>query len=120
MSYQVGGACYATTVEAGAAACAAYAPVSTLVEDGAVIRTVSCLSADTSSGSLNLQVSSTPISGGASSTSTVQQQIAFPECRQQDYVVAGEVVFAAILAAWVGCWGLWKITTFLNWSRGDA
>lgn len=120
MSYQVGAACYATVVDAGSAACAAYAPVSTLIQDGTVVRTVSCFSADASTGALNFQISSTPVDGSASTIATVSQAISFPVCSQGDYVAAAEVVAAAMLAAWAAAYGLNAIRRYIDWSRGEA
>lgn len=120
MSYQVGAACYATVVEAGGAACAAYAPVSTLVLDGAAVRTVSCTSADPSTGALKLQISTTPVDGSAGTSTVVSQSIAFPECTQGDYVAAAEIIFGAVLAAWALVWGLNAVRRYLDWSRGES
>ncbi|MDK6078350.1 hypothetical protein [Massilia varians] len=120
MSYQVGAACYATVVDAGAAACAQYAPVSSLVQDGAVIRTVSCSSADPTSGALFLHISSTPSDGLGQTTSvTVKQSISFPDCQQSAYVQAAQVVFGACLGLWSVIWCGKKILELLNWGRGD-
>jgi hypothetical protein len=119
MSYQVGASCYATVVDAGGAACAAYAPISSIVADGAVVRTVTCTSADPSTGSLNLQISSTPIDGSASSIAYVSQAIAFPSCTQSDYVAATEIVVAAVLACWAAVYALNAIRKYLDWSRGE-
>jgi hypothetical protein len=120
MSYQVGSACFATVVEAGGAACAAFAPVSTLVSNGTVLRTVSCSSADLSTGALNLQITSTPVDGSATTTATISQVISYPDCKQADYVAAGEVILGALLAAWALCYGPYAVTRLLNSSRGDA
>lgn len=98
MSYQVGAACYATVVDAGGAACTAYAPVSTLVSDGAILRTASCSSVDSTTGALNLQITSTPVDGTASTTAIVSQTISYPACIQADYILAGEIVAGALLA----------------------
>lgn len=120
MSYQVGAACYATRVDAGAATCAAYAPVSQLVQDGAVIRTVSCSGADSSTGALNLTITSTPVSGGLPSVAVVQQAITFPDCQQFAWVDAAEVIFAACLGLWAIIYGGKKIIETLNWGRGES
>ena len=120
MSYQVGAACYATLVDAGTAACAAYAPVSQLVQDGAVIRTVSCSGADSSTGALNLNITSTPVGGGASSVTVVQQSIAYPDCQQGAWLQAGEAIAASLLGLWVCIYVGKKIIDTINWGRGDA
>lgn len=119
MSYQVGSACYATVVEAGGAACAAFTPVTSLVLDGSAVRTVSCTSADSSTGALHLQITSTPVDGSAGTTAVVSQSISYPDCMQADYVAAGEVIAGALLAAWAGIYGLQAIRNYLNWARGD-
>lgn len=120
MSYQVGAACYATLVDAGTAACAAYAPVSQLVQDGAVIRTVSCTSADPLTGALNLHISSSPIDGSTATSASVQQAITFPDCQQFAWVEAAEVLFAACLGLWAVCYGGYKILELLRWGRGES
>lgn len=120
MSYQVGAACYATVVDAGVAACAAYAPISNLVSNGAVIRTISCTSADAVTGALNLRVTSTPISGGASTVTQVKQVISYSPCVQGDYVAAGELIFASVLTVWAAAYGVNAIRRYLDWARGDG
>lgn len=120
MSFQVGSACYATVVDAGVAACAQYAPVSTLIQDGAVIRTVSCSSADATTGALNLNISSTPVDGSAGTVATVQQAITYADCQQFAWVQAAEVVFAALLGLWAVCYAGYKIISLLRWGRGDS
>lgn len=120
MSYQVGAACYATVVDAGVAACAAYTPVSTLVSNGAVIRTISCTSADAVTGALKLQVTSTPVSGGASTITQVKQVISYSPCVQGDFVAAGELIFASVLTAWAALYGVNAIRRYLDWSRGEV
>jgi hypothetical protein len=120
MSFQVGAACFATVVDAGAAACAQYAPVSTLVQDGAVIRTVSCSSADTTTGALNLNISSTPVNGSSASTATVQQSITFPGCQQAAYVQAASVIFGSALGLWSVIWCGKKLIETINWGRGES
>lgn len=120
MSYQVGAACYATVVDAGGAACAAYAPLSTLVSNGAILRTVSCTSADSSTGALNFQITSTPVDGSATTTAIISQVISYPSCTQSDYLAASEIVIGAVLAVWASVYGLNEIRKYLGWSRGDA
>lgn len=120
MSYQVGAACYATLVDAGTAACAAYAPVSQLVQDGAVIRTVSCSGADSSTGALNLTITSSPVDGSPSSSAVVQQSITYPDCQQFAWVEAAEVIFASGLGLWAVIWCGKKIIETINWGRGES
>lgn len=120
MSYQVGAACYATLSDAGVAACAQYNPVSRLVQDGAVIRTVSCSGADPSTGALNLIITSTPVDGSASTTATVHQSIAYPACQQSAWVDAAEVVFSSALGLWSVIYGAKKLLELLHWGRGDT
>lgn len=97
MSYQVGVACYATAADAGAAACAQYTPVTTMVENGAVIRTVSCSTADSTTGALKLQITSTPVDGSPSTTVFVSHPIAFADCMWPKFAEAGVVVFGMLL-----------------------
>lgn len=120
MSYQVGLSCYATLVHAGGAACAAYTPVSTLVADGSILRTVSCQSADSSSGALNLTILSTPVDGSPATSSTVAQVLTYPSCTHGDYVAAVQVIIGAALAAWVLVWSVNAIRNFLDHQRGEA
>lgn len=120
MSFQVGSACYATVVDAGVAACAQYAPVSNLVQDGAVIRTVSCTSADATTGALNLNISSSPVDGSPGTIAIVQQAITFPDCQQFAWVQAAEVYFAACLGLATVCYCGYKIISLLRWGRGDS
>lgn len=120
MSYQVGAACYATLVDAGTAACAAYAPVSQLVQDGAVIRTVSCSGADATTGALNLSITSTPVDSGPGSTVIVQQAITYSDCQQFAYVDAAKVIFASALGLWCVIWCGKKLIETINWGRGES
>lgn len=120
MSYQVGAACYATLVDAGTAACAAYAPVSQLVQDGAVIRTVSCSGADLSTGALNLTITSSPVDGSPATTAFVQQAITYPDCQQFAWVDAAETVFGACLGLWAVIWCGKKLIKTINWGRGES
>lgn len=107
MSYQVGVACFATLAGAGSATCSQYTPVTALVEHGAVIRTVSCASADPTTGGLNLQITSTPVDGSPGVTAFVSQPIAFADCLWPQYVSGGLQVFAALLGVvvTVKAWG---------------
>lgn len=120
MSFQVGAACFATVVDAGAAACAQYQPVSTLVQDGAVLRTVSCSSADPSTGALNLNITSTPVDGSASSSAIVQQAISFSDCQEAAYVQAASIYFGAALGLWAVIWCGKKVIETINWGRGES
>lgn len=120
MSLQVGAFCYASPVEAGAAACGNFVPVSSLVDSGAAFRTVSCSSADAATGALNLRISTAPVDGSAATFTMVQQQVAFPNCRESDYYDAAEVILGAALGVWATWWGVMKIIHFLGWGRGDA
>lgn len=120
MSYQVGAACYATLVDAGTAACAAYAPVSQLVQDGAIIRTVSCSGADVSTGALNLNITSTPVDGSAASSVVVQQALAFSDCQEPAWREAGEAIASALLGLWLVIYVGKKIIDTINWGRGES
>lgn len=120
MSFQVGAACFATVVDAGAAACAQFQPVSTLVQDGAVIRTVSCSSADPMTGALNLNISSTLVDGSATSAVAVQQSITFSSCQHAIYVQAASVVFGSVLGLWSVIWCGKKVIETINWGRGES
>lgn len=121
MSYQVGLFCYSNLSEAGQAACVSFSPVSSMIDSGKYLRTISCQSASPITGALQLRVITTPLDGsGMTSTSTVEQSIAFPECQYQKYVDASEIIVGALLACIFSAYGLWKIRSILNWSRSDV
>ncbi len=117
MSYQVGLSCYATVPDAGQAACASFVPVSSI--NGDVLTSITCESADSSSGALNLHVVLTSLSSGGSSFSTVQEIPAFPSCVNGDYLAASEQITGALLSFSVVVWGAWKVVSYLRWNRGD-
>jgi hypothetical protein len=115
MSLQVGSACFANPVDAGAAACSAFLPVSAVSADGSQVRTVSCGSADPSTGALILNVATVGTTSGATSTSsTVSQLQAFPSCTQQDYVDAYQSIFLAVLGVLAVCLGPWWLHRILT------
>jgi len=114
MSYQVGSSCFATVVDAGAAACTAFVPVSQFIDNGAAVRTVSCGSSDAQSGALKLTISTAPIDGTPGTVATVVQQQAYPNCTQQDYVDAGLSITGAVLALIGTCFPLWALHRWLT------
>lgn len=120
MSLQVGLACYATPAQAGGAACSNFTPVTTLVADGTILRTVSCGSADPDSGALNLTVTSSPVAGGSSSAVVVQQVLEYPDCQYAAYADAWKVVFGAVLGLVVMVYVWRDFLGFLRWGRGDT
>ena len=121
MSYQVGLLCYATLPHAGQAACTNFVPITSFTDGATHLRTVSCQSASTTSGALQLKISTTSLDGTNSAVfSTVEQNIAFPDCQYQQYVDASELIAGALLACFFSAYGLWKIRSYLDWSRGDA
>lgn len=117
MSLQVGSVCYASPVDAGSAACAAFVPVSSI--SGGQVQTVSCGSSDSTTGALNLTVSSTNISSGVTSSIQISQLQTFPPCAQGDFIAAFEVLFAGLLGLWAMWYGGSKLIGFLGWSRGQ-
>ena len=120
MSYQVGAFCFATAADAGAAACARFEPVTSIVDSGATVRSVSCESFDISTGALNLEITSSPVAGGSSTYSTISQQIAFAPCQESVYLDAAEAISGLVLAAYFSAWGMLKIIQFLGVFRGSA
>lgn len=116
-SVQVGNACYASAVDSGAAACAAFVPVSSI--SSGQVQTVTCSSADANTGALNLVVTTTTISTGVTVTNNIQQLQSFPACNQADYVVAAEVVGSGVFAIFALIYGAKKILSILYWSRGS-
>ena len=111
MSYQVGVACFATMAGAGSATCSQFTPITSLVENGAVIRTVSCSSADPTTGVLNLQISSTPVDGSPSTITHASQPVTFADCLWPHYVNGGLQVFAVLLGivVTVKAWGYLQV-----------
>lgn len=114
MSYQVGLACYADLSGAGAAACAAFAPVTSILSDGS-ISTASCSSSD-ATGALILQVATV---GATTSTTFRTLPVAFQPCQYGDYVDAGLTIFVALLVLWAALYPFKRIIDFLGWSRGS-
>lgn len=116
MPLQVGLSCFDTPVSAGEAACSSFTPVSSI--DASGVRSVSCSGADPATGALILSVATTP-TGGATTYTTVEQQLAFPDCFQSNYIQAAEQLFGVLLAAWAITYGAWKVLGFIKWNRGD-
>jgi hypothetical protein len=115
MSLQVGDSCYASPVDAGVAACAAFVPVSQITDNGAKFRTIYCSGADLATGGLQLVVTTTDtVTGGASTTAEITQQIAFPPCLEQVKTDAYLSIFGAVLAAVVICYAVWRVVAFMN------
>ena len=115
MSLQVGSFCYATDLDAGRAACSSFVPVTTIDSNG--IRTASCSGID-ENGALQISVMTTD-NFNVSTSVVLSQQIAFPPCVQDDYLLAGEQIAGAFLAAACVIYGMWKIKSYLTWNRGD-
>jgi hypothetical protein len=118
MSLQVGASCYASAADAGRAACSQFSPMLHVGETTA--RTISCTSADATSGALNLKIVSTDLASSAVTVTTTQQLQDYPPCVIQDYVDSLEVVAAAVLAVWSIWYCGMKLVGFLGWSRGDS
>lgn len=117
MSLQVGMSCYSTAAQAGRAACSQYQPLSTI--NGNILKTVSCSSADTSTGALHLDIVTTDTSTSSVSSVQVSQQITFSDCVNQDYIDAAAIIFPALLAVYVVWICGWKMLSFVGWSRGE-
>lgn len=114
MSYQVGPVCYSTVVHAGGAACAAFNPVTTLTNDGTVVRTVSCSGVDQDTGALLLLVSSKAVDNSTETSTTMTQTVAFADCQYPAFVKAGMAISGALLSAVVIAWCWWKVADFIN------
>jgi hypothetical protein len=69
MSLQVGASCYASAADAGRAACSQFSPMLHVGETTA--RTISCTSADATSGALNLKIVSTDLASSAVTVTAV-------------------------------------------------
>lgn len=117
MSMQVGASCYASSVDAGRAACASFDPVTTITASS--VRTVTCASSDGVTGALNLSVSDTDIATNTTTITAISQLPAFPDCVQSDYVDAIGIIFAGLLSIWCIWICAWKLLSFLGWSRGE-
>lgn len=115
MSLQVGPHCYATALDAGAPACAAFVPVSSL--SGNQLTTISCSSVRTD-GSL-LMVRSVADTTGATNPVLTEfiQQPSYPPCVEADYLTAVEGIVGPILGTLMLCWGLWRVASYLGWGR---
>jgi hypothetical protein len=118
MSYQVGWACFATLQDAGTAACTQFAPVTSFTGGGQNISTASCLYSG-ADGTLQLKISTAPITGGVPVVTSVALPAAYQQCLYPDFVDAGLLIFVALLTVWATTYGMRKIISFLNWSRGD-
>ena len=118
MSYQVGAFCYASLADAGSAACASFAPVTSIVNGGASITTVSCQSS-TDAGALNLMIVTNPTDGSSGmSVRAVTQYIVYQPCQEAKYWDAGFTVGGYVLALLCVCVPLWRFTKWLGWGRG--
>ncbi|MDO9421058.1 MAG: hypothetical protein Q7T66_10375 [Herminiimonas sp.] len=123
MSYQVGLFCYATPVEAGAATCGRYDPVSSVTSGGDQVMTVSCEGVNSDTGALLLKVASTPTNGSASTYRTVEQIPVFAPCQQADLMAAGMEIFWALVGLIVVPYCLYKffmrLIDYRNSHRGN-
>lgn len=118
MSYQVGAACYTTPGYAGGAACAAFTPVTSFIQDGSAVRTVSCLSADSQSGALNLQISTKPVDG-PEVIAYVSQSFAFPECNNNYLIKSSFAMVGLAITTFMLVYVFWKFSSYLSHGRAD-
>jgi hypothetical protein len=109
MSYQVGVFCYATPVDAGAAACGRFTPVSAVTSGGDFVVTVSCEGVNPDTGALQLQVASTPTSGAGTTYKTVEQMPVLFPCQHQDYLDAFSSVFWVLVSVIVVPYCLFRL-----------
>ena len=120
MSYQVGAFCYASLADAGSAACASFAPVTSIVNGGASITTISCQSA-TDAGALNLMSVTNPTDGSSGmSVRAVTQYVAYQPCQEAKYWEAGFTIVGAVLGLVCISVPLWRFCNWLVWGRGES
>jgi hypothetical protein len=117
MALQVGGSCYATVVDAGAAACAEYNQAGFM--DATNIYTTTCTSANATTGVLNLSVITTKISTNVSTVKALTVSPAYPPCNEPAHLAAYETIFGGVLALFAICYGGYKVISFLGYSRGS-
>jgi regulator of PEP synthase PpsR (kinase-PPPase family) len=117
MSLQVGSFCYADAVAAGRAACSQFQPVSHISDT--VASTLSCSSADATTGALNLSIVSTNLSTMVVTTSTTQQLQDYMSCVLGDYMDFFGTIFAALMLLYLTWFFGQKILRTLNWGRGE-
>jgi hypothetical protein len=117
VSLQVGSSCYASPADAGRAACSQFSPM--LHVGDTTARTITCTSADASTGALNLKIVSTDLASSAVSVTTTQQLQDYPPCVQQDYIDSLEVVAGAFLGLWALYYFGRKVMQLLSWTRGE-
>lgn len=117
MPYQVGAHCYATKLDAGPPACAAFTPVSVVQGDSLV--TVGCSSVNADA-SLLMYRSVANMTSGTISTTSFSQTLNYGDCQENDYLIAASALAGPILALLVSCWTLWKIISYLGWGRADS
>lgn len=116
-SVQVGASCYATPVDAGAAACAAH--VSSVTVQGGDVVSLSCAGV-TALGELVMQTGVVPV--GSSASAVVSQYTlapVFQPCQDADKVQAGLMITSAVIVAVTLCGCAYSVVRFLNWSRGE-
>lgn len=111
MSYQVGLLCYDSLASAGEATCAAHTPITSIDATG-VIRVVTCESADTTTGALNLKV--TTNNGTTTTQSTVQMPVSFPTCHNDKIITAGLTIVGAFITMWAVVYSIKKIHDWVN------
>jgi hypothetical protein len=110
-SYQVGGACYVSAIDAANAACAAYQPVAALREGS--IRHSSCAGVS-EAGHLVINVVDSPLDGSANTYTQVQAEQWFMPCQEQVKWDAYMLVFGAVLTCVGVCFAFWKVYAFFT------
>lgn len=118
MSLQVGFACYADAGSAGAASCSQFGTQISTLSSGQ-IQSLSCLSADPSTGALTIQSATASVGASPVVATTVIQPVYQP-CMYGDWMAAGTTIFFACMAVWAVWYGWKRTESLLNWSRGDA
>lgn len=119
MPYQVGGYCYATTLDAGSPACAAFVPVTSLM--GTALTTVGC-SAVNGDATLKMyrSVADTSSATAVPVVTYFNQTLQYGDCQENAYLVAIEGIAGPFLALLVACWGLYRLAGYLGWGRSDS
>ena len=116
-SVQVGAFCYADMAAAGAAACSAHIPTTTVA--GSSLVSVSCGGVD-AVGALQMRTAVSPLDGSSPAVvSTVLVSPAYGPCLQGDLVNAGIAVLLSLLVAWVAVHGVQRVIAMLRWGRGE-
>jgi hypothetical protein len=112
MSYQVGKYCYADEASAALAACAAFSPVTAILQSTGEVRSLYCQGV--ADNTLRLAVITTNPNSGKAIVSEIALPVAFPPCVESDLIRSWETIAGALLATWAVCYGVWKVYSLLS------